>query len=247
MTDLTNKTVLITGASRGIGRAIALAFARTGATLALSHRDAGTADALSAALDALGARYLLVRSDASKADEIDALFDRTIAECGGIDVVVANAANELVGPTLLETSVDDIDRILNLNVRGTMLVLRRAARDVADGGRIIVTGSTIVDYAPPGSTVYAASKAALRPLVLALARELGPRRVTVNLLSPGLVEGAGITADLPPEAIAHFAALNPMGRSARPDDITPLAVFLASPAAAFVTGHQLTVDGAAMG
>jgi 3-oxoacyl-[acyl-carrier protein] reductase len=125
-----------------------------------------------------------VRSDASKADEINALFDRAISEFGGIDVVVANAGIELVGPTLLETSVDDIDRILNLNVRGTMLVLRRAARDVADGGRIIVTGSTIVDYAPPGSTVYAASKAALRPLVLALARELGPRRVTVNLLAP---------------------------------------------------------------
>ncbi|MGK5682153.1 SDR family NAD(P)-dependent oxidoreductase [Actinoplanes sp. URMC 104] len=247
MTDLTGRVVLLTGASRGIGRAIALAFAHAGATLALSHRDEGTADALTTELHALGATFLLLRSDASKADDIDALFDRTITEFGHIDIVVANAGVELVGPTLLESSIDDIDRVLNLNLRGTILLLRRAAKDLTDGGRIIVTGSTIADYAPPGSTVYAASKAALRPLVLALARELGPRRITVNLLAPGLVEGAGITADLPPDAIARFAALNPMGRSARPDDVGPLAVFLASTLAAFVSGRELTVDGAAMG
>ena len=248
MTDYSKKIVLITGGTRGLGRAMALAFARAGASIVASyHHGSDAAANLTTELKALGTEHLLVQSDASQAGDITDLFDRTLATFGRVDVVIANAGVEVVGPSLLEHSADDIDKVLDLNLRGTIHVLRRAAKEVPAGGRIIVVGSTIADYAPPGATVYSASKAALRPLVLSLARELGPRGVTVNLLAPGLVEGAGITATLPAQEIERFAALNPMGRSARPDDVAPLAVFLTSDEAAFINGGEFVVDGAAMG
>ncbi|GAA3739761.1 SDR family NAD(P)-dependent oxidoreductase [Streptomyces tremellae] len=244
ITGVKDKAVLVTGGTKGIGRSVALAFAAAGASVAVSYAaDEAAAARLGAELGAFGARHLTVRSDSARPERIRELFARVKAEFGRIDVVVANAGIELIDTPMTEVSDADVDRLLDLNVRGTFYTLREAARALEDDGRILVTGSTIALNAPAGASLYAATKGALKPMVQALARELGPRRITANLISPGVVEGAGVIRDLPRERIDEFAALNPLGRQARPDDIGPVAVFLASRGAAFVNGQAIAVDG----
>lgn len=244
MTESNEKVVLITGGTRGIGRAIAVAFARSGASVAVSYTSNEAAAAeLGDELGGLGARHLEVRADSARLDEIRSLFARVKETFGRIDVVVSNAGIELIDTPALELTEADVDRVLNVNVRGTFFTLQEAARALEDDGRIIVTGSTIALNTPAGASLYGATKGALKPMVQGLARELGERRITANLITPGVVEGAGVIRDLPQERIDEFAAFSPLGRQARPDDIGPVAVFLASPGAAFINGQAIAVDG----
>lgn len=244
MSTMTNKVALITGGTRGIGRSIALAFARDGASIVASYAsDAAAAQRFGEELDALGTKHLIVRNDSAQPDEIRSLFAQALGTFGHLDIVVANAGVEIIDTPMVELTEADIDRVLGINVRGTFFTLQEAARTLSNGGRILVTGSTIALNAPAGASIYSASKGALKPMVQALARELGAKGITANLITPGVVEGAGVIRDLPQARIDEFAALNPFGRQARPDDIGPLAVFLASDGASFINGQAIAVDG----
>ncbi|PJJ63845.1 SDR family NAD(P)-dependent oxidoreductase [Compostimonas suwonensis] len=244
MTDMTGKVVLITGGTRGIGRSVGLAFAREGATIVASYTaDEAAAAQLGTELDALGVKHLTVRSDSARPEEIRSLFAQAKETFGRIDVVVSNAGVELIDTPILETTDAQLDLLLNVNIRGTFYTLQEAAKAVEDGGRIIATGSTIALNAPAGASLYSATKGALKPMVQAVAREVATRGITANLITPGVVEGAGVIRDLPQETIDQYAAFNPFGRQARPDDIGPVAVFLASPGAAFINGQAIAVDG----
>lgn len=245
MTDNIDRVVLITGGTRGIGRSIALAFARTGAAVAVSYTsNAAAAAALGLELDELGVRHLEVRADSGNVEDVRGLFVQVVEMFGHIDVVVANAGIELIDTPILETTDAQVDQLLGLNVRGTFYTLKEAANVLTDGGRILVTGSTIALNNPAGASLYGATKGALKPMVQAVAREVATRGITANLITPGVVEGAGVIGDLPQETIDQYAALNPFGRQARPDDIGPVAVFIASEGAGFISGQAIAVDGA---
>ncbi|MFZ4896379.1 SDR family NAD(P)-dependent oxidoreductase [Plantibacter sp. Mn2098] len=244
MTDMTGKVVLITGGTRGIGRSVGLAFAREGATIVASYTsNEAAAVEYGSELEALGVKYLTVRSDSSRPEEIRSLFATAKETFGRIDVVFSNAGIELIDTPILDTTDAQIDLLLNVNIRGTFYTLQEAAKVVEDGGRIIATGSTIALNNPAGASLYGATKGALKPMVQAVAREVAARGITANLITPGVVEGAGVIRDLPQETIDGYAALNPFGRQARPGDIGPLAVFLASEGAAFINGQAVAVDG----
>jgi 3-oxoacyl-[acyl-carrier protein] reductase len=237
---LKEKRAVVVGGSRGIGRAVVEALAGAGAHVGFSYaRDEGAARAVEEGVRARGGVAMAVRADSTRAEEVRALFD-AVGQFGAPDVVVNVAGVTRFGP-IAAASDEDFDLQFALNARGAFFVLREAARRVADGGRIVQfsTGGTASPSA--GAGTYLASKAAGEQLAFALARELGPRGVTVNVLSPGLTETDGLV--MPPPAVAHMVGLTPLGRLGQPADVAAAVVFLASDAGRWVTGHNLRVTG----
>ncbi|MGW6820321.1 SDR family oxidoreductase [Streptomyces sp. NPDC055005] len=238
-----NGTVaLVTGGSRGIGAATALRLARDGADVAITYVD----DATSAAevvgkIEALGRRGLAVRADSGDAAEAAGAVERTVRGLGGLDVLVNNAGVGVLGP--LDTlALADVDRVLAVNVRGVFLTSRAAAGRMGSGGRIITIGSCIARRVPgPGGTLYAMSKAALSGLTKALARELGGRGITANLVHPGPVDTDMNPADGP--HAAPQASMTALGRFGTAAEVAAMVSFLAGSDAAYVTGAEFSVDG----
>ncbi|MER6390679.1 SDR family oxidoreductase [Streptomyces sp. NPDC001523] len=238
-----NGTVaLVTGGSRGIGAATALRLARDGADVAITYVD----DATSAAevvgkIEALGRRGLAVRADSGDAAEAAGAVERTVRGLGGLDVLVNNAGVGVLGP--LDTlALADVDRVLAVNVRGVFLTSRAAAGRMGSGGRIITIGSCIARRVPgPGGTLYAMSKAALTGLTKALARELGGRGITANLVHPGPVDTDMNPADGP--HAAPQASMTALGRFGTAAEVAAMVSFLAGADAAYVTGAEFSVDG----
>lgn len=238
--ELEGKRAIVVGGSRGIGRAVVEALADAGAHVAFSYvRDEGAANAVRAAVEARGGTALAVRADSTKPAEVSALFD-AVARFGAPDVVVNVAGTARFGP-IATASDDDLDVQLALNTRGAFFVLREAARRIADGGRIIQVSTGGTTSPSAGAGTYLASKAAGEQFAYALARELGGRGVTVNVVSPGLTETDGLV--MPKPAIDHMVGQTPLGRLGRPDDVAAAIRFLASPAGRWVTGHNLRVSG----
>lgn len=247
MYEFSGRTALITGGTRGIGRAMTLAFAREGAAVAVTYAgNEEAASALGAELRDIGATHLVTRSNTSDPSAVRALFTLVTEKLDAPDIVIANAGVELIGTPLATTTDEQFERVTGTNIRGTFTVLREAAARMADGGRIIVTGSTIARSALAGTGVYAATKGSQGPMVQALARELATRAITVNTIAPGVVAEAGITADLDENSLAQYAAFSPRGELPRPADVAPLALFLASDGAAFISGQTIIVDGGSM-
>ncbi|MFF4323550.1 SDR family oxidoreductase [Streptomyces sp. NPDC001568] len=237
-----NTVALVTGGSRGIGAATALRLARDGMDVAITYtRDAGAAAEVVGRIEALGRRGVAVRSDAGSPDGPGSAVEETVRALGRIDVVVNNAGVGVLGP-LESLATEDVDRVLDVNVRGAFLTSRAAVGRMERGGRIITIGSCMTQRVPgPGGTLYAMSKASLTGLTKALARELGERGITANLVHPGPVDTDMNPADGP--YAGPQAAMTALGRFGAPDEVASMVSFLAGPDAAYVTGGEFSVDG----
>ncbi|HXH05260.1 MAG TPA: SDR family oxidoreductase [Vicinamibacterales bacterium] len=238
---LSGKRALITGGSRGIGRAIAFGLAREGAQVAIGyiHNDV-RAEEVVHAIEAQGSRAVAVKADLARAADVERLFDETERRIGRLDVVVASAADIMVKP-LVECTEADYDRIFGLNTKGLFLTLQQAAKRLNDGGRIIVisTGGTRMFF--PDQSLYLGSKGAAEQFVRCLAWELAPRGITVNAVSPGPTE----TDMMQDRYRDRAAAMSPFNRIGEPQDIADVAVFLASDAGRWVTGQNIGAGGGA--
>ncbi|MFC0038153.1 3-oxoacyl-ACP reductase family protein [Actinomadura rayongensis] len=241
-TTFTGRSALVIGGSRGIGAAIALRLAAGGADVALTYREAeDDAEKIASAITETGRRALPLRADSASPDALTAAVDRTAAEFGRLDILVNNAAAYLVGP-LDELGPEEIDHVLAVNVRAPYLASRAAARHMTSGGRIITIGSNIAERTPfPGLTLYALSKTALVGLTRGLARDLGPRGITANLVHPGPTDTDANPATGP--AAPTISALTALNRYANPSEIAAVVAHLAAPDAAYVTGAVLSADG----
>lgn len=242
--DLSGKCALITGGGRGIGRAIALEFAAAGANVAINYVGPADEAAETAAECAkFGVKACIVEADVSAAEQVAAMFEQTLAEQGRVDILVNNAGITRDG-LLLRLADEDYDRVLAVNLRGAFLCMRQAAKLMLKqrSGRIISLSSVVALRGNAGQVNYAASKAGLIGMTKSLARELAGRGVTVNALAPGFIQTA-MTDVLPEAAKAKMLATIPAGRMGRPEDVAAAAHFLASDAAAYITGQVLAVDG----
>lgn len=244
MPDLRNKVALITGGTKGIGRAIAEKFAVLGIRLVLNYSaDQQAAHDTLAMVRLYGVDCVLLKADIAKPAEVERLFAETLRRFGRLDFVVANAGFELTDRAFVDHTEADFDKVFNLNAKGTFFTLQQAARHVGDGGRIIAISSTISENPVENSAAYSASKAAIRLFVQVLAKEIGPRGITVNTIMPGTVDTAGVFANAPAEVRQQFAAASPLGRMGLPTDTANVAAFLLSDEAGFIHGHHLAVNG----
>ncbi|WP_228989025.1 SDR family NAD(P)-dependent oxidoreductase [Streptomyces sp. DH8] len=236
------RAALVTGGGRGIGAATALRLARDGVDVAVTYvRDEKAARAVVERIEALGRRGVALHCDAADAVAAGEAVHRAADALGRLDVLVNNAGIGFLGP-IGELTGEQVDRTLAVNVRAVFLACRAAAERLSDGGRIVSVGTALSRYTGgPGSTLYGLSKSALAGLTKPLARELGPRGITVNLVQPGPVD-----TDLNP-ADGPFAegqrAATALGRFGTAKEVASLVAYLASAEAAFITGTELVVDG----
>jgi NAD(P)-dependent dehydrogenase (short-subunit alcohol dehydrogenase family) len=244
--DLAGKVAIVTGSSRGIGRAIAEQMAKAGAHVAVSSRKPEACDTVVAGIRAAGGTAIAVGCNISHRDQLEHLVERTLGEWGRLDVLVCNAAvNPYFGP--MATMPDDAyDKIMNSNVRATFSLCNLAAPHLAvhGGGSIIIVSSIGGSQGSATLAVYGMSKAADWSLVMSLAVEWGGRGVRANCIAPGLIKTDFSRALWEnPKLLERAQRRTPVGRIGMPDDIAGVAVFLASPAAAYITGQTIVADG----
>jgi NAD(P)-dependent dehydrogenase (short-subunit alcohol dehydrogenase family) len=241
---LADKTIIVTGASRGIGEAIARACARAGANVVLASRKQDGVDAAAAAITSQGGSALAVACHMGKAEEVEALFGRATERFGPIHGLVNNAAtNPYFGPLLgIEDSA--FDKTIEVNLKGPLAASRAFVGQAAAGGSIVNVASVAGRRAAPLQGVYGMTKAALISMTQTLAHELGPAGIRVNAIAPGLVETRFASALIQNEALLkHVVDRTPLGRHGQPEEIAGAAVYLLSDAAAFMTGQTMTIDG----
>lgn len=239
---LAGKRALVTGGARGIGAAVARQLAADGADVAITYENSTErAEALAAELRALGRRAIAIRANAADRSAVRSAVDRTASELGGLDILVNNAGVARMAP-FAEMSAEDIDIQIDVNVRGVFYTTQAALKHLADGGRIITIGSNIGLQVPfAGLAVYAATKSALESFTRGLARDLGSRKITVNLVRPGPTDTDMNPAD--GELASMVTSTIPVHRYGRPEEIAKAVAFLAGPDAAFITGTGITADG----
>jgi 3-oxoacyl-[acyl-carrier protein] reductase len=245
MSRLKNKVAVVTGASKGIGAGIAKGLAAEGAAVVVNYASSRAgAEQVVKEITGKGGKAIAVQGDVAKAADVERLFAETQKAFGRLDVLVNNAGVYAFTP-LEEVKEAEFHRIFDTNVLGTILATREAAKYLGEGGTVINIGSVVSRLTPPGSVVYTATKGAVDAVTHVLARELGPKKIRVNSINPGGVETEGFHA-------AGFAgsdfekamvAQTPLGRMGQPQDIAPIAVFLASEESGWLTGETLLASG----
>jgi len=242
MSKLANKAALVTGGSRGIGAAIAKRLAAEGASVAITYTKGGdVAAAVVKEIERAGGKAIAIEADAADTKAVQAAVEKTAAVFGRLDILVNNAGTAI--PKKFEdATAEELDHILNLNVRGVFVTTQAALKHMKSGGRIIMIGSCVGErMMTPGLVPYSATKGAVKMFTQGLAREIGERGITVNNVQPGPID-----TDLNPASgdwatpqIANTA----LGRFGKADEVASLVAFVASPEAAYITGANLTVDG----
>src|ERR1700683_1215065 len=242
MSNLTKKVALITGGSRGIGAAIAKRLAADGASVAITYsKDADAASSVVKAIEQNGGKAIAIQANASDAEAAKSAVEKTVSTFGGLDVLVNNAGTA-IPKRFEETSLEEFDRMIDINFRGTLIAPQAALKHLRNGGRIIMIGSCVGERVmTPGLVAYSATKGAVKMFAQGLSRELGSRGITVNNVQPGPID-----TDLNP-ASGDWAvppkAATALGRYGRVDDIASMVAFVAGPESAYITGANLTVDG----
>lgn len=236
------KTVLITGAGTGMGRAAALRLAEEGAQLILIGRRPEPLERLAADIEALGGATLAIACDIAQGDAVAAAVEKATAHFGGLDALFANAGVLGEFKPLADTAPDDFDPLIATNLRGTFLTIKRCL-PFLDGGSILINASWTVSGVMPGAGAYASTKGALLAMMRTLAVEQGPRNIRVNAINPGIILTPMADDVLSPELRARLAAHTALRRNGTSEDVAGTVAWLLSEDAAFVTGQEITVDG----
>ena len=241
-TKLEEKTALITGGSRGIGAAIAKRLAADGANVAITYtKGADAAAAVVKEIERAGGKAIAIQADVADAEAVKAAIEKTVATFGRLDVLVNNAGTA-IPKTFEETTLEELDRVIDINLRGVFVATQAALKHMKSGGRIVTIGSAVGERVlTPGLVPYAATKGAVKIFTQALAREVGSRGITVNNVQPGPID-----TDLNPAAgdwAVPQKAATALNRYGHVDDIAAMVAFVAGPEASYITGANLTVDG----
>jgi len=245
MSKLTGKVAVVTGASKGIGAAIAKALAAEGASVVVNYASSKTgADDVVAAISAAGGKAVAVGGDVSKAAVAKGIIDTAVETYGRLDILVNNSGVYEMAP-IEEITEAHFHKHFNVNVLGLLLVTQAAVKHLGEGGSIVNVSSVVSRITPPGSAVYTATKGAVDSITGVLAKELGPRKIRVNSVNPGMVETEGThTAGFVGSDFETWAvSTTPLGRIGQPDDIADVAVFLASDDSRWMTGESLIASG----
>ena len=242
MTKLSEKTALVTGGSRGIGAAIAKRLAADGAHVAITYTSgAAAAAAVVADIERAGGKAIAIQADATNAAASQAAVEKTVAAFGRLDIFVNNAGTAIPKP-FEEATLEELDHVINLNIRGAFVTTQAALKHLTSGGRIIMIGSCVGErMLTPGLVPYAATKAAIRMFTQGLSREVGARGITVNNVQPGPID-----TELNPASgdwATPQVAATALGRYGTVEEVAALVAFIASPEASYITGANLTVDG----
>src|SRR5882757_6514888 len=242
MSNLANKVALVTGGSRGIGAAVAKRLAADGANVAITYaKDTKAASAVVKAIERAGQKAIAIQADATDASAVEAAVEKTVATFGRLDILVNNAGTA-IPKTFEETTLEEMDRVININLRGVFVATQAALKHMHEGGRIIMIGSSVGErVAAPGLVPYAGTKGAVKMFTQALAREIGSRGITVNNVQPGPID-----TELNP-ATTEWAvpqkAATALDRFGHVDEVAALVAFVAGPESSYITGANLTVDG----
>jgi 3-oxoacyl-[acyl-carrier protein] reductase len=233
---------LITGGSRGIGAAIAKRLAADGFNVAITYsKGADAAESTVKAIEVAGGKAIAIQADAADAQAVKGAVEKTVSSLGGLDVLVNNAGTA-IPKTFEQTSLEEMDRVFNINVRGTLAATQAALKHMNHGGRIIMIGSCVGERAmTPGLVAYSATKGAVKMFAQGLSREVGSRGITVNNIQPGPID-----TDLNPAAgewAVPQKAATALDRYGRVDEVAALVAFVAGPESSYITGANLTVDG----
>lgn len=243
MSSLMGRVAIVTGASRGIGAAIARRLARDGAIVIITyaHQDSAAAQIVRD-IDSRGGEVEAVQADMADLGAVRSLVSETMSNYGRLDILVNNAAVSQILP-LPEIDQPHYDRLFEVNVRGPLFAMQEAARVMSNPGRIINISSGAAHAAPPGWAVYSASKAALETMTLSFAAELGSQGITVNAISPGITQTDMLGAMIPPKVQEFMIANTALGRLGTPEDIADAVAFLASDDARWITAQVIGVNG----
>ncbi|MFJ3324049.1 glucose 1-dehydrogenase [Streptomyces griseus] len=244
MAALTGKAAVVTGGSRGIGRAVVLRLARDGAAVVFNYaRSREAAEEVVRQAEKAGGKVIAVQLDLSEPGAAEALLTTAEHRLGGLDILVNNAAVHTEVVPIAEMTEEDFDRVMAVNAKAVFLTVRYAARHMRDGGRIVNISTLNTMFPAPGNAPYAASKGALEQLTLVASRELGPRGITVNTVSPGATDTDLLNAANEPEKLAMAIAMTSLGRLGQPEDLADVIAFLAGPDGRWLTGQNVRANG----
>ena len=243
MNEQNGKVAIVTGASRGIGSAVAERLARDGFSVIVNYSGSvEAADALVRKIEAGGGRALAVKADVSDARAVREMFETTVSKFGGVDILVNNAGIMALS-NIAETDDASFDKLIAINLKGTFNTLREGAKHLRSGGRIINFSSSVVGLLQPTYAVYAGTKAAVEAMTSVLAKELRGRNITVNAIAPGPTATDLFLKGKPQAVVDHLAKLAPLERLGEPDDIARAVSFLAGPDGAWINGQVLRANG----